>query len=333
MYKPKTLRGRILSVAVVALAVIVVWLLLALQGQGEEEQQRISRKERLRLMREDSAALKIAVLPTADCLPLFVAREHHLLDSLGADIRLKSFTAQMDCDTALAGGSVEGAMTDLVRACRLDAEGTPLTFLTATGAHWQVIAARNARITQPKQVYDKMMAMTRHSATDLLASVLVDSARIRDERLFRVQVNDVGVRLRMMLGAEMDVAALPEPQATAVRKAGGHVLLDTRKLGLNLGVLAFRKGVCEDASRKRQIEVLRKAYNQACDSIAKYGAARYAPLLASVANVSLEVASQVPAPCWKPAHITSPRQSDTDRARQWLTGVKEENVKQNNRVK
>lgn len=320
-----------MAVAMVALAVAAVGVGLYMDGHGEEVRVARSRQERLRLAREDSAALKVAVTPTLDCLPLYVARECHLFDSLGADVRLKVFNAQMDCDTALMGGSVEGAMTDLVRAEWMQGEGTPLTYMSSTGATWQLVSARSARIAQLSQLYDKMLAMTRHSATDLLSTYAVDSARLKDERVFRVQVNDVGVRLHMMLGGQMDAALLPEPQATAVRLAGGRVLMDTRRLGIRLGVLAFRASA-GDSTRQAQMAVLRRAYDQACDSIARHGLAHYAPLVAATCGVGQEAARQLPRDL-RFGHMAAPREADVQRAKRWLERMKEENKKEDTRMK
>lgn len=53
-------------------------------------------------------------------LPALVLRQGKgYFDSLGVDVRLPMYYAQMDCDTALTGGAVEGAITDLVRGERL----------------------------------------------------------------------------------------------------------------------------------------------------------------------------------------------------------------------
>ena len=64
-------------------------------GQSYEETKRISREQRLKMLKEDSAAMKVAVLPTLDCLPIYLAEDHQLFDTV-VDIRLKHFTAQMD---------------------------------------------------------------------------------------------------------------------------------------------------------------------------------------------------------------------------------------------
>ena len=62
---------------------IVIYILLAIFavscGNSIEEKERLTRAERQRLHREDSLALKFAVLPTADCMPLFLAKEHRML--------------------------------------------------------------------------------------------------------------------------------------------------------------------------------------------------------------------------------------------------------------
>ena len=97
------------------LYIFLAIVLLASCSESYEEKQRISRAERARLAKEDSAALKIGVLPTMDCLPLYVAKERRLFDTLGVDIRLKPYTSQIDCDAALLKGRIEGTVTDLVK--------------------------------------------------------------------------------------------------------------------------------------------------------------------------------------------------------------------------
>ena len=55
--------------------------------ESYEETKRITKAQRLKMAREDSAALKVAVLPTLDCLPLYLAEDHQLFDTV-VDIRL-----------------------------------------------------------------------------------------------------------------------------------------------------------------------------------------------------------------------------------------------------
>jgi NitT/TauT family transport system substrate-binding protein len=249
--------------------------LLASCGQSYEEKQRISRAQRLKMLREDSAALKVAVMPTMDCLPLYLAHEHGFFKKQGVDVRLKHFTAQMDCDTAIERGRVEGLVSDLVRTERLQQQGTPLRYVAATNAYWQLITRRNARISELKQLDDKMVAMTRYSATDLLTTIAVDSAKLKTERVFRIQINDVNIRLNMLQGNELDAMFLTEPQATQARLLKHRVLMDSRQLDVKPGVLAFSEKALKNNKREKQLALFMKAYNQACDSLARHGVKGY----------------------------------------------------------
>ncbi len=300
----------------------LLWIILAVAvlaacGQSEEERKRLSRAERIRLQKEDSAAFKVAVLPTLDCLPIYIARHYNLFDSLGADVRLRRFTAQMDCDTALTGGSVEAGITDVVRAQRLIGQGVPLSYVSATDSYWLLIANRNSRIRELKQLYDKMLAMTRYSATDLLADYAVDSAKVKDERVFRVQINDVTVRLDMLRNNEMDAMWLTEPQATAALLLKNNAIMDSRKLDFRPGAIVVRSDKQGDKNRKKQLEVFKRAYNMACDSINKYGVGHYRKLVSDFCSVDAAVADTIGTKI-RFSHMVSPRKADIERADKWL---------------
>ncbi len=300
----------------------LLWIIVAVAafaacGQSTEERKRLSRAERMRLQKEDSAAFKVAVMPTIDCLPLYVARWHGLFDSLKADVRLRRFSAQMDCDTALAGGSVEAGVTDVVRAQRLVGQGVPLVYVSSTDAYWLLIANRNSRIHELKQLYDKMLAMTRYSATDLLADYAVDSAKVKEGRVFRVQINDVMVRLDMLRNNEMDALFLAEPQATAALLLKNNVIMDSRKLDFRPGAIVVRSDKQEDKNRKKQLEAFKRAYDMACDSINKYGVGHYRRLVGEFCGVDAAVADSIDRKM-KFTHIVSPRKADIERADKWL---------------
>ena len=297
------------------LIVMAAGLVVAGCGQSYKEKREISRQKMVQQHREDSAALKVAVMPTMDCLPLFVASERGMFGK--TDVRLRLFTAQMDCDTAVAGGSVQGTVTDLVRAERLMQKGTPLKYVTTTNAYWQLFTNRTARIKTLKQLDDKMVAMTRYSVTDLLADRVRDSAKLDRERLFKIQVNDVNIRLKMLQNSEIDAALLTEPQAMLARLARHTQLMDTRKLNLTMGAIAFREKDLEAKKRQQQLEDFKKGYNTACDSLTKLGIAQYRDIVVKYCGLGANQVDSLPRDL-KFRHIELPAQSDIERAQKWL---------------
>ena len=267
--------------------VLVGLLLLAGCGQSYEETKRISREQRLKQLKEDSAALKIAVMPTLDCLPLYLAKDHQMFDT-AVDIRLKQYTAQMDIDTALTNHRVQLGVTDLVRAERLLKQGTVLSYVTKTNAYWQLISNRVARITDLKHLDDKMLAMTRYSVTDLLGEL-----------------------------NEMDALLMTEPQAAQARLLKHKVLLDTRKLDLQMGVVVAQGKGMDDKNRKRQMEAFEKGYKEAVDSINHYGVAHYKDLIVKYCKVKPETVDLLDKTKFE--YIAKPRPQDIERAQKWLS--------------
>ena len=262
-------------------------------GQSYETKQRMTRAERAKLKTADSLALKVGVMPTLDCMPLFVAKERRLFDTLGVDVRLRMRKAQMDIDTALIGGSVEGAVSDSVRVARMRSRGTALTEVGTTNTSWQLVGNRSARLKEVKQLGDKMVAMTRYSATDFLTDYVLKGVKTT-ATVYRVQINDVPLRLQILLNNEMDALWLPEPQATTAREHGHTVLWDTEKHNLWLGRVVFRDKALGDARVKKQIDVFKQAYNMACDSLNQRGVAAYADLVVKYCQTDQKTLDALP---------------------------------------
>jgi len=285
-------------------------VLLSACGKSYKEQQRLSHEQQIAAARQDSAALKIATLPTMDCLPLFIAAEDSLFQKAGVDVRLRRFGSETDGDTLLRSKRAEGIVTDLVKAERLRRLGVKLSFVTATNASWQLISNRIARVSELKQLSDKMLAIAPYSATQLLADLAIDSARPK-ETVYRIEINDVNVRLRMILNNEIDAALLPEPQATQARLFQNPVLMDSRDKNLRMGVIAFRKKAMDDKSRKKQIDQFLQVYNNVVDSINKNGVKHYGKIICKYMGVDMRTVRALPSMRYD--HAAKPRPRDIAR--------------------
>lgn len=296
--------------------IIRLFLLLAMTscGRSYRQKQALTRSHQRELARKDSAALKIATTPTMDCLPLFVALDDSLFQNAGIDVHLRTRQSQLDGDTLIEGAHVEGFVTDLIRAERIRKGGTPLRYVAATNSYWQFISNRRARVKELKQMSDKMVAMTRYSATDYLAGLAIDSAKTKFE-VYRVQINDVDIRLKMLLNNELDAALLTEPQATSARLFKHVVLMDSRDKDFFPGVIAFSEHALKDQARRAQLNTFIKVYNQVCDSINKHGASHYHHIIAKYMHVDDKTIKAMPKLHFQ--HASAPREKDVMRARKY----------------
>ena len=295
-------------------------MLLAFMGCGDAENNNTSATGAEETKKQETPReLRIAVMPTLDCLPLYIASEKGIFERESLSVTLVPFTAHMDCDTAIAGGSVQAVPSDLVRSERLIHQGTPLHYVTTTGLGWQLLTAKTARIRKLEQLDDKMLAMTRYSATAMLSDQFVESAKLKPERVFRIQVNDVLVRLNMMETGTMDAMLLPEPQATVARKLGCNTLYDSTTDSLALGVIAFSEKALKDTLRREQLKTFVRAYDEACDSINIRGLDHYRDIITERCHVQEDIVDSLMvqhAPQFH--HATPPQQAAIDRAKTWL---------------
>lgn len=261
-------------------------------------------------------AYKIAVMPTMDCLPAYLLKDSLLYDTAKVDIRLCRFNAQMDCDTAMAGGSVQAAFTDLVRAERLKHKRKVLMhYLTDTNLNWQLIADKDSKLKQLSDLSDKIVAMTRFSGTDLLTDMAVKKAKPKYQ-VFRVQVNDVLVRLAMLQNHEIDAYWFAEPQITKALSADNNSLFNSEDAGVHLGVVA----IMDKVRRQDEEAAFAEAYDKAVEQINKNGVKYYSALIQKYMKVDESVVRALPD--IKYTKIGPPRKADLLMARNFLSSGK-----------
>lgn len=279
----------------------------------------------------DSSAKKVrvAVTPTLDCLPLYVAQEIGLDREMGMQLVLQSHPSKADCDSALIGGSVDAIFTDYARAESLKSDWLKrnLEFLNLQikneskrrrikakeianrTAELRKRAAKDSlyifphsntqlyfftnsksRLREAKQLVDKVVGVDRQGADAMLAQHLLDSVKMADEKVFLVQMQNYDIRQRMLLNNTIDAAVLAEPYATQARKLGHRSLFSGYTVkSKNIGCLLSR----------RHDSLIRDAYNRACDSINKNGIHAYDSVMQKHFTIPQAFIKDIPAHKYK----------------------------------
>jgi len=285
-------------------------------GKSDKELQAERQAQKLAEREAYQKAYKIAVMPTMDCLPAYLLKDSLLYDTAKVDIRLCRFNAQMDCDTAMIGGSVQAAFSDLVRTERLKHRNKVLMhYLTDTNLNWQLIADKDSKLKQLSDLSDKIVAMTRFSGTDLLTDMAVKKAKPKYQ-VFRVQVNDVLVRLAMLQNHEIDAYWFSEPQITKALAADNNSLFNSEDAGVHLGVVA----IMDKVRRQDEEAAFAAAYDKAVEQINKNGVKYYSALIQKYMKVDESVVRALPD--IKYTKIGPPRKADLLMARNFLSSGK-----------
>ena len=297
---------------------ILILAVFALVSCGKSDKELQAERQNRKLAEREAyqKAYKVAVMPTMDCLPAYLLKDSLLYDTAKVDVRLCRFNAQMDCDTAMAGGSVQAAFTDLVRTERLKHKRKVLMhYLTDTNLNWQLIADKGSKLKKLSDLSDKIIAMTRYSATDLLSDMVVKKAKPKYQ-VFRVQINDVFVRLSMLQNHEIDAYWFAEPQATRALMGDNNAIFGSADAGVHLGVVA----IMDKKRRNEEEAAFAAAYDKAVELINKNGVKYYADLIKKY--MKADDATVRALPDIKYTKVGPPRKADLLMARNYLTGGK-----------
>ena len=214
----------------------------------------------------DSTAMKLGVLPTMESLPFYYADSIGLFDSLGVDVKLVTFNAAMDADTAFVNGDIDGIVTDLVKACIWQGQGdTAMVAMVGELKMW-LITSPKARLLKAESIKEKIIGITRHSSVDYFADKILESVKLQSIELNEPQINNIRLRGTMVDQDQYDGAILPEPYASEAVARGAKRLTGTADLNVsNLMCVLFNDSV--NQARTEEIQKIRRVYDMAVKAL------------------------------------------------------------------
>lgn len=212
--------------------------------------------------------LTIAILPTIDCLPLYVASQYGIFDSLGLKIKTVIYESQMEAEQSVVKGKNIGCATDIIRTALLQYQKAPLRYLFSSNREWELIANKKLRISKIQQLNNRLVGITRLSTIDFLSDYI--TTQLKNEQLIlRPQINNIDTRLQMLENAQIDAAFLPLQRALYARKKG-HTLLaiDKSKYDRLAGFAVSTKWTASKENQDKAL-LLSKGYDIAVEKLRK----------------------------------------------------------------
>ena len=215
---------------------------------------------------KDSTTLMLGVLPTVDCLPFYYADSVGLFDSHGLKISLVTFDAAMDADTAFMNGTIDGIVTDLVKACIWNENTDSMSVVMTGELRLWLVASSEAQLQNSENLKEKIIGITRHSSIDYFADKILASAKLKSIDLNKPQINNIKLRTQMVNQNQYDGAILPEPYASEAIAKGGNRLESTMNLGAEeLMCVLFNDSVYKD--RNMDICKIKDVYDAAVKAL------------------------------------------------------------------
>jgi NitT/TauT family transport system substrate-binding protein len=212
------------------------------------------------------ADLKIGLMPAYNSIPLVVGEKKGLFSAEGVRVELVPFSSQLNRETALQTGSIDGTVSDMINAIQSWSRGFGARVTSVTEGSFCLLSSPQSSL---RTVADWGRGNGGNVRTGLLENSIVFYVTERmlqsgggdPSRIELVPILQLPARLEMLLAGRIEAACLPEPLATMAFSRGAHRISDTDAMGTTPGVLLFSGKAL--AGKQGEIRAFYRAYDAA----------------------------------------------------------------------
>ncbi len=247
---------------------IIIFTLVLWLASCSKEQSVATKENKQTNKTEQQVDIRLAILPTLDCLPFVIAKENGIYDSIGLNVKIFLYQSQLNAEKALEKNDVDACASDLFRIALLQFRKIPVKMFFSTNRDWHIVANKALRINQMKQIGGRIIAITRHSVNDRLCDEATIKVNETKGPTLKAQINNISIRKSMLLAAQVDAAVLPQPSALVAETKGHTCLYKTGASLQDYAGLAVQT-MSQQTITKEKLKQLREGYDLAVIKLIK----------------------------------------------------------------
>ncbi|MGL5675789.1 MAG: ABC transporter substrate-binding protein, partial [Cellulosilyticaceae bacterium] len=199
--------------------------------------------------------LRIGVMAAADSAPIYLAEEKGYFDTRGIDVEIETFTNGATKQSSIQAGELEGSMVSMIQYLNNKQAGLPARITTTTDGVFPVVLS-----PQFEEKKDVKVGLMEVSVVNYLADKY-----LTDYNMEKVFINEMPVRLQMLMAGELDMAILPEPMASKAQMNGLEKRVYGNPEDFTPNVMIFTDEVI--ANYPEAVKAFHDGYNQAVAEI------------------------------------------------------------------
>lgn len=264
-------------------------------------------------------ALRVGLMPALNSAPLVVADRAGYFADEGVAVELELFTSQLNRETALQAGRIDGTISDLINAIQAWSRGFPVRATSASQGVFSLLAAPAAgpaTLAAWKEAGRTVRTgLLENSTVYYVAERALERAGIETRTIELVPVAQVPARMELLLAGKVDAAVLPEPLAALAVFRGARRLAESADDDAASGVILFRQQVI--LARGDDLRAFYRAYDRASAALNADPAAWRAAVVAACQFPS-ETEAVLRFPRYRPAYL--PSEEDVRDVAAWMAG-------------
>jgi NitT/TauT family transport system substrate-binding protein len=215
------------------------------------------------------AELKVGLMPAINSIPLIVAEKGGFFAACGVEVELVPFSSQLNRETALQTGAIDGTISDMINAIQAWSRGFDARVTSVSEGSFSLLSAPGSALLGTADLRRPggriKTGLLENSIVFYVTERMLEAAGADPKRIELVPIVAVPARLEMLLAGKIDAACLPEPLATMAASRGAHRLADTDEMGSTPGVILFTRRAL--AGKSREIAAFYRGYDMAVQEV------------------------------------------------------------------
>jgi len=201
---------------------------------------------------KEPVALKLAVLPIIDTLPLYVAQQEGFFANHSVEVELVPVASAPERVQLIAAGQVDGAINEILSVMLFNKETTSMQAVRyalrpAEGyGHFFILASGQSGITTPEGFKGIEIGVSEGTVIEYVTERLLTAAGLGADEIVTIPVPKIPDRMALLASGELAAATLPDPLgALAVQSGATIVLEDSNHPEYGFSVYSFRTEVID----------------------------------------------------------------------------------------
>jgi NitT/TauT family transport system substrate-binding protein len=215
-------------------------------------------------------ALRIAVLPILDGLPLYVAEQEGLFTQENLKVEIIPVGSGPERDQLIAAGQADAMINEMVSVLFFNKDEIKVQVVryaraaSSGAALFSILAGKESGISTPLDLKGQALGISDGTVIAYLTERMLAAEGLAASELQTVSVPKLDARLALLNSGELKAAVLPEPLASLAVQQGARVVLDdTQYPDYSFSTYTLRKAYIDENPEAV------KAFNRAVEEAVK----------------------------------------------------------------
>lgn len=200
----------------------------------------------------EPVALKIAVLPIIDTLPLYVAQQQGFFSNHGLSVELIPVASAPERVQLMAAGQVDGTINETLAVMQFNKGGVQVQAVryalrpTEGYGHFFLLASGQSGITTPDELKNVEIGVSQGTVIEYVTERLLQDQGLSSDEIVTIPVPKIPDRMALLASGELSAGTLPDPLgALAVQSGAVIVMDDSAHPEYGFSIYSFRKDVID----------------------------------------------------------------------------------------